>query len=130
MSYHAKYYGRTSLFPYDSYSIENMKEFVDLMFKYIPGPCTDSTMYCGVLNYVLPNMRYNYDLRTCWSTSSDDFKNLIYFMQNSINNNNPVALQLGFNYPGTSYEPNLAYHWVTVTGYSYSGGTYEITVSS
>jgi hypothetical protein len=55
---------------------------------------------------------------------------MITKIKTSIDSNNPVAMLMGPNVPGSTYKDEFANHWVTITGYYYNGDSYVVTVSS
>ena len=132
-AYHSKYYGRTTLYNYPSYSDNNFYDFGSMMYtQWVNGPTILSGLEKGVVNYAsrIGNLRYSYSDNSCWSSTSQTYTNMITKIKTSIDNNNPVAMLMGPNVPGSTYKNAFSNHWVTITGYYYNGDNYEVTVSS
>jgi hypothetical protein len=135
MAYNARYYGKSNLYPYAWTQAGFTKFQSDMFFKFLAGPTVTTEMMANAINRYTKSKGYNYtsSMASCWSATSDSFAELLNFIQDSIDTNNPVTLLLGPNYTGgefAGYEPNFVNHWVTITGYNYIYSNFDVTVSS
>lgn len=129
-AYHAKYYGRSSLYPYSSYSKANFTNFQSFMFNsYVGGPSILSDMTYGVPAYASSKgYSYGYSSNSCWNSTSATYVQMVNLVKSSIDGNNPVALLIGPIFT-SGYNDDLANHWVTITGYTESNPA-VVTVST
>lgn len=121
LAYHAKYYGRSSLYPYN-WVKSDWKKFQDDMFD-INGGVQTLTRFNSMARYYTATHGYSYDddYQSYYLNTDENLTDLCNFIKEQIDNNNPVAMLLGTNTSGSSYKTDFAMHWVTITGYTFWG---------
>lgn len=136
LAYDAKYYGRTKLYN-KAWTSSGYYDYEQAIFdNYFKGPTLISKMKTNLPLYAKNNGNYSYNyklIENIYDPHGAFFIALKNSIKNAIDNEYPVALMFGPNwsnsYSDSLARPDLANHWVVVTGYN-PNDTEQITIST
>lgn len=121
LAYHAKYYGRSELYPY-SWTKQDWKRYQNEMFGIGGGIQTLSRFNSMISSYTsLHGYDYGNQSDSYYRNTDSNLTDMCNFIKDQIDNNNPVAMLIGKNSSGANYKTDFSKHWVTITGYDFNG---------
>lgn len=121
LAYHAKYYGRSELYPYEWTKADWIKYQND-MFGSGGGIQTLTKFNVMITDYpAFHGYSYGSEYDSYYLNTDSNLTDMCNFIKDQIDNDNPVAMLIGTKTSGATYRTNFSVHWVTITGYDFNG---------
>lgn len=115
-----------------SLSREDMEALQDVTTRYLKGPVVHPRQFIFGARRLFRRDGFHLDPihMTVFRSTPDNQDRLRRFIAVSLQSDDPVALLMGPNLPGSTYRRDFKNHWVLITAMEISKGTVTLTVSS